>query len=272
MSLHRPAEEIAANRARYEEHQRKGLLAAPKALPEASSRPAPALNPAAVLECETIPGGWYWSTKLRRGEVLRVAQTGQHASVAMVCWRADQPTERLNLPDTIKVQWTTVISKGRVLFSESGRVLMSVVEDSSGAHDVLVGGSTAAGNARRSGGAYGRNTRDNLVLAAAGFGLSRRDIPMALSLFAPTSVADDGRLTWQAEAARGDDFIDLRAEIDLLVALSNCPHPLDPSEPDTMPPVSVIRFRAAEPGPEDICRTATAEARRGFENNAKLLD
>lgn len=272
MSLHRPAEEIAANRARYEEHQRKGLQSAPKALPEASARPAPELDQSAILHHETIPGGWYWSTRLRRGEVLRVAQTGQHASVAMVCWRADQPTERLNLPDTIKVQWTTVISKGRVLFSESGRVLMSVVEDSSGAHDVLVGGSTAAGNARRSGAAYGRNTRDNLVLAAAKFGLSRRDIPLALSLFAPTSVADDGTLGWQADKARGDDFIDLRAEMDLLVALSNCPHPLDPSEPDVLPAVTATRYAAPEAGPDDICRTATAEARRGFENNAKLLD
>jgi uncharacterized protein len=264
MTLHRPAAEIAANRARYEEHQRKGLLSAPKALPEASPRPAPAIDPGAVRHVETIPGGWYWSTLLRRGEALRVAQTGLHASVAMVCWRADQPTERLNLPDTIKVQWTTVISKGRVLFSESGRVLMSVIEDSSGAHDVLVGGSTA-----RDG---GRNTRDNLVLAAAKFGLSRRDLPLALSLFAPTAVADDGTLGWQADKARGDDFIDLRAEMDLLVALSNCPHPLDPAATETVPPVIVTRYRAPLPGLDDICRTATAEARRGFENNARLLD
>ena len=203
--------------------------------------------------------------------------------------------------------------------------MLSVTEDSSGAHDVLVGGSTAAGYARRAG--AGRNTRDNLVLAAARSGLSRRDIPMALSLFAPTFVGADGTLGWQPTQARGDDYVDLRAEMDLLVALSNCPHPLDPAwpdplppdplppdllppdllppdllppnllppdllppvllppdlpppdlpppdlpppdllPPDLLPPVQVTRFVAA---PDDICRTASAEALRGFENNAKL--
>lgn len=262
MTLHRPAEQIAANRARYDEHQRRGLMAAPLALPDPSARPAPDL--ANVLHREALPGGWYWSTRLHKGQALRVQQTGAHTSVAMVCWRADSPTERLNLPDTIKVQWTTTIAKGRVLFSESGRVLMSVIEDSSGAHDVLAGGSTASHN--RAG--YARNTRDNLVLAAAKFGLSRRDIPMALSLFAPVSVAQDGTLGWQGDRLRGDDFVDLMAEMDLLVALSNCPHPLDPSDAP-VPPVLISRFVAPDAA-SDICRNASAEARRGFENNAKM--
>ncbi|NJM83141.1 MAG: DUF1989 domain-containing protein [Tabrizicola sp.] len=264
MSQHRPAAEIAANRARYEEHQRKGLETAPRALPPPSPRPAPPL--AGILRQETIPPGWYWATRLRKGEALRVAQTGAHAAVALVCWRADDPGERLNLPDTIKVQWTTVISKGRVLFSDAGRVLLSVIEDSCGAHDVLVGGSTAAGNAQ---GGHGRNTRDNLVLAAAKFGLSRRDIPMALTLFAPTSVAGDGSLGWQTGKLRGDDFVDLRAEMDVLVALSNCPHPLDPAETGGAA-VEISCFAPPPAAPDDICRTATAEARRGFENNAKI--
>jgi uncharacterized protein len=228
MTLHRPASEIAANRARYEAHQRKGLGTAPKALPPPSARPAPPLDPASIRHVETLPGGWYWGTKLKRGQGLRIAQTGTHASVALVAWRADDPTERLNLPDTIKVQWTTVIQKGRVLFSDAGRVLLSVIEDSSAAHDVLAGGSTAASNAAK----YDvptRNTRDNLVLAATKFGLSRRDLPVTLSLFAPVSVDADGTLFWRAQAARGDDFIDLRAEMDLLIALSTCPHPMDPA-------------------------------------------
>ena len=62
--------------------------------------------------------------------------------------------------------------------------------------------------------------------------------------------------------------MDLRAEMDLIVALSNCPHPLDPA-PDYAPnPVAVTRFRAPPPAMDDLCRTATIEAVRGFENNA----
>lgn len=266
--MSRSPEQIAADRARYEEHQRKGLQFAPKALPGPSPLPAPPIAARAVIHSETIPGGWYWSTKLMRGEAIRIAQTGP-SSVALVAWNTADPSERLNLPDTVKVQWSTIVSKGRVVFSDMGRVLFSVIEDSSGAHDALIGGSTEASNAAR----YGegtRNTRDNLVIAAGKLGLDRRDIPSVLTLFAPVRVKQGGSLVWRAELGHpGEDYVDLRAEMDLLVALSNCPHPLDPRPSYAPAPVEVVRYRAPAPAADDLCRTATAEAQRGFENNAR---
>jgi uncharacterized protein len=265
--MSRTPEQIAADRARYEEHQRRGLLFAPKALPGASAIPAPPILPTDIIHEETIRGGWYWSTKLLRGEALRIAQTGP-SSVALIVWNATDPSERLNLPDTVKVQWSTIVSKGRVVFSDMGRVLFSVIEDSSGAHDGLMGGSTAASNLAR----YGvgtRNTRDNLVIAATKLGLDRRDIPSVLTLFAPVRVQQDGAFVWRPELAHsGQDYVDLRAEMDLLVAFSNCPHPLDPGLVYAPSPVSLKRYRAPNPATDDLCRTATAEAIRGFENNA----
>jgi urea carboxylase-associated protein 2 len=265
--MSRTPEQIAADRARYEEHQRKGLLFAPKALPGPSPIPAPPIAHADIIHAETVPGGWYWSTRLMRGEAIRIAQTGP-SSVALVAWNAADPSERLNLPDTVKVQWSTIVSKGRVVFSDMGRVLFSVTEDSSGAHDGLLGGSTAASNLLR----YGegtRNTRDNFVIAAGKLGLDRRDIPSALTFFAPVRVEQDGKFVWRpALANAGSDYVDLRAEMDLLVALSNCPHPLDPNPTYEPAAVSVTRYHAAPPAADDLCRTATAEAIRGFENNA----
>jgi urea carboxylase-associated protein 2 len=262
--MSRTPAQIAADRARYEEHQRKGLDFAPQALPEAS--PLPATPIAAPIHEETIPGGWYWWTKLPKGEALRVQQSAGSPSVALVAWSAADPSERLNLPDTVKVQWNTRVQKGRVLFSDMGRVLLSIIEDSTGgAHDALMGGSTAASNAARYAGAT-RNTRDNLVLVAGKLGLTRRDIPMALSLFAPVRVEADGRLGWKPDLLHGSDYVDLRAEMDLFVGLSNCPHPLDP-KPDYAPAaVTVTRYRPPDTA-ADLCRTATAEAIRGFENN-----
>lgn len=265
--MSRTPQQIAADRARYEEHQRKGLQAAPKALPPAS--PIPAAPLASIIHAETIPGGWYWSTMLKRGGAIRVAQTDGFASVAMVAWSAKDPSERLNLPDTVKVQWNTKVQKGRVLFSDMGRVLLSVIEDSTGgAHDGLMGGSTAASNAARYPGVATRNTRDNLVLVAGKLGLTRRDIPMALTLFAPVRVQQDGSFTWNADLLKGGDYVDLRAEMDLLVGFSNCPHPLDPAQDYAPNPVSVTRYRPQPAGADDPCRTASAEAVRGFENNA----
>ena len=269
--MSRTAQQIAADRARYEEHQRKGLEFAPRALPGPSPLPAPRIDGARLIHTETIPGGWYWTTSLNRGEVIRLAQDHGPASIALVAWNAADPSERLNLPDTVKVQWTTAMGKGRVLFSDMGRVLLSVVEDSSGAHDGLVGGSTAASNAARYPGEPRRNTRDNLVLIAGKLGLSRRDIPSALSFFAPVRVKDDGGFVWQPDLLNGGDYVELRAEMDLLVGLSNCPHPLDPSPVYAANPVTVTRFRGPPPSVDDLCRTATAEAARGFENNAFAL-
>jgi hypothetical protein len=269
--IRRSPEEIAANRARYEEHQRKGLEYAPKALPEKSAKPAPELSVDQVLHRETVPGGWYWSTRVRKNEILRVSLDHGFSTVTLVAWKADEPSERLNLPDTVKVQWTTGLGKGRVILSDMGTVMFSITEDSCAAHDCLMGGSTASSNARKYAGANGaeiRNTRDNLVKLTTKLGLDRRDIPAALALFAPVRVDDDGRFVWKPELVEDGDYVDLRAEMDMLVGFSNCPHPLDPSPVYAPNPVTITRIAASEPAADDLCRTATAEAVRGFENNA----
>lgn len=258
----RPPEAIAADRARYEEHQKKGLNFAPKALPAPSPRPAPA--PEGLIGTETVPGGWYWTGRLAKGETLRIAASALGSSVSLASWSAADTTERLNLPDTVKLQWTTDLRKGRVLFSDMGRVMLSIAEDSSGAHDALTGGSGVTG----AGTPTERNTRDNMVLAVAKLGLDRRDLPALLTLFAPVRVDAEGRFFWNGALLAGDDWIDLRAEMDLLIALSNTRHPLDPAKGD-VPAVTVSRLAARPVPADDLCRTATAEAIRGFQNNER---
>jgi len=270
MHVRRSAEEIAANRQRYEEHQKKGLEFAPKALPTPSPLPAPAIEPTAIIHRETIPGGWYWSTRLNRGEALRIEQQDGASTVALIAWNANDTSERLNLVDTVKVQWTTALGKGRVIFSDMGRVMFSMIEDSCGAHDCLMGGSTAASNAAKYPGAKTRNTRDNFILAAGKIGLDRRDIPGVLNLFAPVHIDDAGGFHWLGKMSNSGDYAEMRAEMDMLICLSTCPHPLDPNPVYAPAPVSVTRFRAAAPAADDLSRTATAEAARGFENNAMM--
>lgn len=258
----RPAEAIAADRARYEDHQRKGLTFAPKALPTPSPLPAPA--PVDVLREQVIPGGWYATFSLAPGQILRLQAGGPGASVSLAAWAAQDRSERLNLPDTVKVQWTTDLRKGRVLFSDMGRVMLSITEDSSGAHDVLTGGSGSTG----AGTPLQRNTRDNMILAAAKLGLDRRDLPMLMTFFAPVRVDAEGRFFWNPTLLSGADWVELRAEMPLVLALSNTRHPMDPATGDV--PAAVATLQAARPVAEDdLCRTATAEAIRGFENNAR---
>ncbi|MGR6468368.1 urea amidolyase associated protein UAAP1 [Rhizobium sp. PAMB 3182] len=271
MHIRRSPEEIAANRARYEEHQKKGLEFAPKALPGASPLPAPDIAADRIVHREVIPGGWYWSTKVKKNEVLRVSLDDGFSTLSLVAWNASDPSERLNLPDTVKLQWTTGLGKGRVIFSDMGKVMFSIVEDTSGAHDCLMGGSTASSNAKKYATANSqatRNTRDNFIIAATKLGLDKRDLPAALALFAPVRVDSEGRFVWKPELLNGADYVELRAEMDMTVVFSNCPHPLDPNPAYAPNAVTVTRIAASEPASDDLCRTATAEAVRGFENNA----
>jgi uncharacterized protein YcgI (DUF1989 family) len=259
MHNHRTADQIAADRARYEAHQKRGLEFAPKALPDPSPRPAPPV--AQVLSSEVIPFGWYGFLRLSPGEVLRLQMGGLGSSVSLACWSALDTTERLNLPDTVKVQWTTELRKGRVLFSDMGRVMLSITEDSSGAHDALTGGSPGGGTPGA------RNCRDNMILAAAKLGLDRRDLPALMSFFAPVRVDAAGKFGWRGALLSGDDWLDLRAEMPLLLALSNTRHPLDPAVGE---PALTLTRHLAELRADDLCRSASAEAIRGFENTARM--
>jgi uncharacterized protein YcgI (DUF1989 family) len=162
------------------------------------------------------------------------------------------------------VQWSAAISKGRVILSDMGRVVFSLIEDSCGAHDLLVGGSTPA-SVLASSGASGRNTQENFLAAASKIGLGVRDISPCITFFAPVALDAAGRFIWKQGCKRARDFVDLRAEMDLIVVASNCTHPLNPSQSDASGgTATLIRHRGPAAGPEDLCRTASPEAMRAF--------
>jgi urea carboxylase-associated protein 2 len=220
---------------------------------------------------ETIPGGWYWSSAVARGETLRILNPSGRSSVALLLWNRDDTAERLNPADTIKIQWTARLAAGRVLFSDMGRVLASITDDRSGRHDALSGGSNQAGNRRKYGDAPCRNTRDNFLLGTAKLGLGPRDVGPCISLFAPIATDAGGKLVWEEGVVQSGCFVDLRAEMNLLTLLSTCPHPLDPAPSYDPQPVEAILWRADPPDADDYCRTATEETIRGFENTDPLF-
>jgi urea carboxylase-associated protein 2 len=232
--------------------------------------PCPAIAADRVLHREIIPGGWYWSAVIPRGRTLRVVNTAGSSSVSALLWNAHETSERFNAADTVKVQWTVNVGAGLLLLSDMGRALASITGDSGARHDMLTGGSTAASNARRYGPGVWRNTRDNFLLAAGKHGLDRRDIPPCLTLFADIRTDAAEQLAWHGTGAPGA-AVDLRAEMDVLVALSNCPHPLDPRPGYAPLPVEAVIWDAGPVAADDPCRSAGPEAIRAFENNRRML-
>jgi uncharacterized protein len=263
------AEISAANRRRYEELRAAGQEATPKALPPATALDGAPIAPQAIISREEVPPGWYDTVRLRRGEALRIIDLQGVSSVSLIGWCEHDPSERLNCADTAKVQWSAALSKGRVILSDMGRVFLSLIEDTSGAHDLLMGGSTPA-SAFAAYGEVSRNTHENFLAAASKLGLGLRDIPPCVSFFAPVSVDATGRFVWNGARKRAGDFVDLRAETDLVLVLSNCAHPLDPARPAANGPITLVRHRAPSAASDDPCRTTSPEIVRAFQFTDRL--
>lgn len=241
-------------RARYEALQAKARLRAAKSVQPAAGALAPLPG---VYRRDSIPPGGYLPLKLKRFDIIRIYNRECTPGAALFIWNADDVSERYNAGDTVKLQWTTALDAGRVLFSDMGRVLASITADTGAGHDSIIGPN---GPAQASG---GRNGRDNLRLAAAKFGLTRRDVGPAISLFSKIAADAQGRLHY-AGAPPAGAMVELRAEQNLLLALSNTPHALSPQQQATG--AIDIEIGHAAPEAHDLCRHFTDEAVRGFEN------
>jgi hypothetical protein len=148
--------------------------------------------------------------------------------------------------------------------------MLSLIEDASGAHDLLVGGSTPA-SVLAAFGSPARNTQENFLSAAAKIGLDVRDIPPCVTFFAPVFLDDRGRFIWKADRKRPGDFVDLRAEMNLILIVSNCAHPLDPERHAATGSVTLTTHWVGPPAQDDPCRTVSSEAARAFTFTERLF-
>lgn len=223
-----------------------------------------------VLWDETIGIGGYTSRAVPRGAIVRLADVHGDACAAVLLHVRANNAERLNVADTVKVQWQAYLGPGALLLSDLGCVLATIVTDTSGRHDALCGCTTRASVGVRHGdGAISGstpNTRDLLVLAGAKVGLARRDIAPNINFFKGAIVADDGALRFDG-APTAPSFIELRAEKDVLLLVANAPHPLDDRTGYEGTTMRVTAWRPAA-GDARVARTQddTPERRRAFEN------
>jgi hypothetical protein len=230
---------------------------------------------------ETLRGGQAWSRRLRRNQRLRITDSEGRACVSALFYNAHDPLERYNMADTLQAQFTAFLTAGRVLYSDMGRVLCSIVADSCGWHDTISGiGDAAAARARfgEVDGSYQtlrndfhRNGRDNLLVELGKHGLGKRDVVANVSFFVRVTVGDDGRLAWTPGNSRPGATVELRFEMDTLVVLTNTPHPLDPATTYRPPSIELAVGDGPAAGPEDPCRLSRPENGRGFALTAAYL-
>ena len=232
---------------------------------------------ATPLLSDSLPGGAHWSFRIGRGRLLRLIDVEGGGCVGMTFFNAFDPLERYNMPDTLKGQHTFRLTVGHCLYSDMGRIFCSIVEDSFGWHDTVCGtssvksveaafGPSSYQNDRN---AYLRNGRDSFLIEAEKYGLGEQDLTANVNWFAKVVCDEEGGLALDETTNAPGSHVDLRFEMDTLVLLHTCPHPLTMPGEYPRKGVEWQVFEAEPPGPDDICRTSREENGRGFENTER---
>jgi urea carboxylase-associated protein 2 len=237
---------------------------------------APQALEAAFYE-ETVPGGGHASFILKRGQSLRLTDLEGGANVSMILLNASQPSERLNLPDTLKGQHTAMLTTGHCLYSDMGRVLAAITADTCGWHDCL-GGVLNADEVREKYGTgryqqlrngFFRNGVDNLLVEMGKWNLDLRDLLMVVNLFSKVTVDDAGMFEFIPANSKAGDYLELHAPMETLVVLTALQHPMDPSPRYAPRPVQLAWRQAHGDDASTTCRNSRPENVRAFHNTER---
>jgi urea carboxylase-associated protein 2 len=238
--------------------------------------PPAGVDPAHLVWAETVAPGGYAHKVVATGTTVRFSDPEADACAHLLLFRADQPWERLNVADTVKVQWQAYTAAGQLLLSDQGRVLATVLSDTSGCHDALCGTSTLLHNTERYGDGSPEGSspagRELFVVAAAKHGLEPRDLPPSLSFFKGVRVgATSGHLRWLGGCG-SPAFIELKAELPLVVLVANTTHPLDPSPTWHASSLGLTAWRGEPTRQGDDVWSSTPERERAFLNTVDDRD
>nr|WP_321466940.1 urea amidolyase associated protein UAAP1 [uncultured Desulfobulbus sp.] len=229
-----------------------------------------------VLYEKVIAGGWNWSHVVKRGTALRIEDMEGGANVSGLFFNGANTSERYNMGDTLKIQHISFLKKGHCIYSDMGRILMSLVDENLGWHDVICGVSDAGLIAKRFGSTtyqvahndFYRNGYDSLLIELAKHGLGRRDFTETINFFSKVAVDGDGNLGFVEQHSKPGDYIELRAEMDTLVVLDTGMHPLNPAPAYLRKPVRISIVTTEPALSDDPCRLFCPENERGFVNTA----
>jgi uncharacterized protein len=225
---------------------------------------------APVVWDEVIEKGGYASHRLKRGTRLELTDTYGDACASVLVFNSECTVERLNVADTQKVQWNAYLQAGSLLLSDMGRVLMSIVSDDALTHDCFCGPSNATSNAKRYGAGQNHspfpNARDRFKIAMGRYGMGVKDIHPAITFFKGAKIQKDGTIAPLIGPFAPERKVVLRAEMDVIIVIANCPHILDARADYNVTPLAVKAWQGAVTPASDPMRRLTPEGARAFLN------
>jgi uncharacterized protein len=205
------------------------------------------LDPAAAAVDVTLPAGQGWTHELAPGDVFRIVDVEGNQAVDTLFFNSRDVDERYSATETIRAQANIYLTTGTLLMSSEGRALMTIVADTCGRHDTLGGACSAESNQVR----YAldkkhmHNCRDSFLLAMAryGRGMTKRDLPSNINFFMNVPVTPAGALTFDDGVSGPGRYVEMRAETDVLVLISNCPQLNNPCNAYNPTPVRLLIWK-----------------------------
>ena len=210
---------------------------------------------AAASMSEVVPAGEPWMGVVPRGHTLRIVDLEGNQAVDTLFYNAADPAEHYSAQDTIQAQQRIYLTTGSVLLSNRSQPMLRIVDDTCGRHDTLGGACSAESNTVR----YAlekrhmHSCRDSFLLALAQLGngaharhdgahahLTKRDLPSNINFFMNVPVTSEGRLTFEDGVSAPGKYVEMRAEIDTLVLISNCPQLNNPCNAYNPTPVRLL--------------------------------
>jgi urea carboxylase-associated protein 1 len=196
-------------------------------------------QPGKKVEETVIPPRGKLACEVTRGQVLRIIDLQGQQVGDIIAFNLHNLAEKFWISNTIRLNKTVYVTAGHVLYSELSNPMFTIVGDTCGRHDLLAGSCNAEIDKVRYGVENHRGCVENFLAAIEPYGLQRQDIPMSLNLFMNCPVTEDGSWTIAAPVSKAGDYVDLRAEMDCLFVLSNCPQDLNPCNAGDLKPLKL---------------------------------
>lgn len=191
-----------------------------------------------------IPAGDPWIHEIKQGQHFRIVDLHGNQAVDTLFYNARDYSDRYSAQDTIREQRNIYLTTGTKLISTMGAVLLTIVADTCGRHDTLGGACANESNMVR----YALETRHMHACRSSflkavtewGHGMTKRDITSNINFFMNVPVTPDGKLTFEDGISEPGKYVEMRAEIDVLALISNCPQLNNPCNAYNPTPVEVL--------------------------------
>ena len=199
--------------------------------------------PGMVVSSEVIAARAGWSRELSRGQVLRLVDLEGKQAVDFLCYNARDYEDRYAAADTMKINGSIFIRKNTTLYSVNCNAMLTLLDDTCGFHDTIGGCCSSALNRKRYGKPGDPNCRQNFLDQLARYGMGPRDLVANLNFFMYVPVGADGAMDMGPSRSKPGDYVDLRAEMDVLAVISNCPQMNNPVNDYKPTPVRAIVYQ-----------------------------